>query len=128
MDESGTLNRKRRGRAMSNEDMIWVSIAGAHPNELGLLPAMVDRSDPDPAVVQFNKRYEHGGGWHPLPGFELVDRDKLGIQYPGDPVLTPLFIAGLRAETICVYKYGIVAVFQPNYSFEVARLEPGGIL
>ena len=107
---------------MSNEDMTWFGLSGSHPNELGWLPSMVDRSDPDPAAVQFHKRYGHGGGWRPIEGFKKL-KSPGHIQHPGDPPMKPLFMTRLRDEVIYVYRYGFVAVFQPDGSFEVARMD-----
>ena len=43
--------------------------------------------------------------------------------YPGDPVLPPVAERKLRDERIVMYPGAIIAVFQPDGAFEVARLD-----
>lgn len=88
---------------------------------LGLLPGFLNADDPDSATQQFNKNYEHGGGWRPIDGYTLEENGVL--TYPGDPPMQPLAIASMRNETIIVYRYGIVAVIQPDGSFEACRMD-----
>jgi hypothetical protein len=102
-------------------DMTWVSLGAAHPYELGFLPSFVDTSDPDKAAAQFNKRYEYGG-WRSIKGFKKLEGPG-HIQFPGDPPMVPLFMTHLRDEVIYVYRHGLVAIFQPDGKFEVARLD-----
>jgi len=90
-----------------------------HPDELGLLPDMIDQNDKRPARVQFNANYDHGGGWHPIKGFTVKG---FVLRYPGDPPYEPIAMWPLRDEMIMVYRHGLVAVFQKDGSFEAARL------
>ena len=91
-----------------------------HPDELGFLPEMIDQDDPRPAKEQFDANYGHGGGWRPMKGFSVKG---FVLHYPGDPPLEPIAMWPLRDEMIVVYRYGIVAVFQKNGSFEAARMD-----
>jgi hypothetical protein len=93
----------------------------AQLDNFGLIPDFLDDDDPRGAVEQLHANYSHGGGWFPMKGFELLEGNKL--KYPGDPVLEPLGIMHLRDERIIVYQYGIVAVIQPDGSFEAARMD-----
>jgi hypothetical protein len=93
----------------------------ATPDHMGIIPDMLSWANPKPAAEQLNDGYGHGGGWHPQPGFALETDDSL--KYPGDPWLIPLFEILLRDERIIVYEHGIVAVIQPDRSFEVCRMD-----
>lgn len=87
---------------------------------LGGLPAMLHPDDERTAIEQFHERYAHGGGWHPIPGFTLHGNK---LDYPGDPTLMPCVRMLFRDEIIYVYEYSIVAVVQPDGSFQVARMD-----
>src|SRR3982751_2684992 len=39
------------------------------PEGLGAIPYFLDEDDPRPAREQFHERYNHGGGWRPMPNF-----------------------------------------------------------
>lgn len=106
------------------------------PDHLGLIPAFFMDSDPRPAVEQINDRYAHGGGWFDLKvgerGFKAADDGKK-LLYPGDPPLHALAEAYLHRdhvpgnnpprERIVIYQHGFVAIYQPDGSFRVARLD-----
>ena len=53
--------------------------------------------------------------------FKLEDGFKL--KYPGDPAYEPFAAMKLRKETILMYDHGWVAIFQPDNSFEVSRMD-----
>jgi hypothetical protein len=91
-----------------------------HPDELGFLPEMIDQDDPRPAKEQFHANYGHGGGWRSIKGYSVKG---FVLHYSGDPPLEPIAMWPLRDEMIVVYRYGIVAVFQKDGSFEVARMD-----
>lgn len=102
--------------------MVWqFLVPGMTPEHLGLLPMMLDPSDPDPARVQFDKNYQHGGGWYPQPNFKLLDNNVL--SYPGDPPFAPVAMTKLRDELILLYEYSYVAIIQPDRTFEVCRMD-----
>ena len=94
----------------------------ATPEMLGYLPGFIDPKDPDGAVAQLDKNYQHGGGWKSFSGFEMRKED-LSIKYPGDPAYPPLAQATLRDETIVMYPHGWVAVIQKDGSFDIARMD-----
>jgi hypothetical protein len=104
---------------------------------LGIIPMFCHDDDPRPAREQIDENYQHGGGWSPMRGFTLKDAlsalDKrsppylmakhLELHYPEDEPFKPLAVAAFRDETIVFYQYSVVAIFQPDYSFEVGRLD-----
>jgi hypothetical protein len=97
-------------------------LTGHDPEELGMLPDFINQNDPRPAREQFDANYQHGGGWHPIPGF--IHRKGVSLEYPGDPPYHPIAMWPLRDEMIVVYRYGLVAIFQVKTgAFEVARLD-----
>ena len=93
----------------------------ANEDHFGLIPMFLDEDNPAKAVEQLDANYQHGGGWFPMKNFTM-SKDKV-LQYPGDPPLQPLGYMQLRDERIYVYQYGIVAVVQPDGSFEAARMD-----
>ena len=104
--------------------MTWVQL---HPEadfmaHVGILASFLDAGDPRPAAEQFNANYGFGG-WMPFGEGKFKMLEGLGLQYPGDPVLAPLFATKLGDETIVVYSSSVVAIIQPGGSFEVARLD-----
>ena len=102
-----------------------VTLTLLHPRAteemFGLIPHFIHEDNPAKAVQQLDDNYRHGGGWFPIKGFTLLEGNKL--QYPGDPVLEPLGEIQLRDERIVMYQYAIVAVIQPDGSFEAARMD-----
>lgn len=100
--------------------MKWIT--WEHPEDhLGFLPLMFSDDDPRPAREQANDNYQHGGGWHPRPGFTLLPTGAL--CYPGDPPMFPLAQAMLRDEKIVLYPFSWVVIKQTDGSFEVARMD-----
>jgi hypothetical protein len=102
-----------------------VTLTLLHPRAteetFGLIPHFLHEDNPAKAVQQLDDNYRHGGGWRPMKNFKLLEGDKL--SYPGDPVLEPLGEIQLRDERIVMYQYSIVAVIQPDGSFEAARMD-----
>jgi hypothetical protein len=98
---------------------------------LGLIPHFLYETNPEPAAIQINRSYEHGGGWRPMPKWQRTNPDSFIISYPGDDLLySPIAKATLHAddptlptEIICIYQSAWVAIFQENGSFEVARID-----
>lgn len=102
------------------ENMIAI-VEGHHPDELGMLPDMIDQDDPRSAAEQFDANYQHGGGWRPMQGFT---HKGLILHYPGDPPYRPIATWPLRHELIIVYRYGIVAVYNvKTEAIEIARMD-----
>lgn len=89
---------------------------------LGLIPEFINENDPRPAREQFDTNYAHGGGWHPLAGWEFDPASQM-IKFPGDSALPPLVETQFRDETIIVYPYAWVLILQKDGSFEVARMD-----
>jgi hypothetical protein len=104
------------------------SLPGTHPDQIGAIPGFLSPHDKRPARVQFHENYQHGGGWHPLKGFKHAGNYVL--IYPGDAsegevdeVYEPLALMRLHGETIVIYRYGWVGVFQKDGAFEVSRMD-----
>ena len=55
-----------------------------------------------------------------MANFTMTDTT---LHYPGDPDFEPLAAVWLRREVIMVYECSIVAIVQPDGSFEVARMD-----
>lgn len=100
--------------------MIWEML---HPwmtmEMLGLIPSFISDDDKRPAKEQFDKAYV--SGWHPMKGF--VHKGDYVLEYSGDPLYKPLAKTSLRDETIVFYPYAWVAIFQPDGSYEVSRMD-----
>ena len=88
---------------------------------LGFLPLLLSEDDPRTVAKQLDDTYAHGGGWRPIKGWRLGEGDVL--DYDGDEPLTPLAEAWLRNERIVFYRHALLAVFQPDGSFEVTRVD-----
>jgi hypothetical protein len=101
-----------------------VPVIARHPgvtfDHVGHLPDMLSPDNPERARIQLDNGYRHGGGWQPMSGLTLDADDRL--KYPGDPWLVPLAEMALRDERIVVYEHSIVAIIQPDRSFEAARM------
>ena len=117
------------------QGMMWELVDGTDPEILGLLPAMFSLRDPEPATVQADRNYSHGGGWMPLEGHQL-ETDENGrhvlLYRPNapepepegeDPPLQELARTELRDEMILLFDYGFVVVKQKDGSFEIARMD-----
>lgn len=89
---------------------------------VGYIPTFLSESDPRSAKEQIDTAYAHGGGWEPFNGFTM-DKETGTITYPGDPPMKPAAIAKLHDETIVVYPYAWVAIFQKDGSYEIARID-----
>lgn len=89
---------------------------------LGLIPLWLNGDDERGAADQLDSHYHFGGfKEHSIKGFEKVR--EYCLKYPGDPLLVPTARTKLRDELICYYGYGILAIFQPDGSFVVARFD-----
>ena len=104
--------------------MLWLSPdRNSHLEEtLGFIPSFLVESDPRPARIQINERYAHGGGWHPIEGFDL-DTEKMTLSYEGDPPLRLVAASNLRDELILVYQYAWVVIVGPDGTYEVSRCD-----
>lgn len=102
--------------------MKLVMLQDIDPRMLGFLPGFLDERDPASAKDQFDKNYQHGGGWQSFDGF-VFDPVKHTLKYPGDLPYIPLARMMLRDETIYFYNHAWVAIVQPDGSFDVARMD-----
>lgn len=97
-------------------------------DHLGLIPFFLNPDNPEPAKVQFNNNYQHGGGWRHQSGFKLIP-GSFDLQYgdpteeDADPPMKPIAKVQFREERIFIYEYGYVAIFQPDNSFEICRMD-----
>jgi hypothetical protein len=107
--------------------MIYVGLDPRFDMEqLGFIPSFLSEDDPRGAREQLDSNYAHGGGWRPLEGWKIVNKNILIIpiiQYPGDPPLKPFAMTGLRDEVIYFYPHAQVMIVQPDGHFEVARMD-----
>lgn len=106
--------------------MMWAQLnPNAHIDMLGFIPEFLEEDDPRPAKEQFNDRYGFGGGWQPMPGFQLLEgaNGMIRLKYPGDPVMSPLFMTKLRDEMIVVYEHAFVLILRKDGTWEVARMD-----
>ena len=97
-------------------------------DHMGFTVHWLDPANPEPAQVQFDVNYKHGGGWRPFAGTgndKWTLMDTLSLKYPGDPLLQPLWLCQLReTEGIVVYPNALFMVLNPlTRAFEVARMD-----
>lgn len=92
-------------------------------DHLGFLPSFLQVEDPRPVSEQINERYAHGGGWSPYGKGKWKHLGEHTLKFPGDPPLKPLAEAKLRRETVVFYESAVLAVFQPDGTFEVTRVD-----
>jgi len=93
-----------------------------YPIDVGYLPEFFNERDPRPAREQIHENYAHGGGWRPYQGF-TVGPDRLTLlSSEGDPPMKALATAMLRNEMLIVYEYEWLAIYQPDGSVEIARV------
>jgi hypothetical protein len=98
--------------------MIWVTLDSSV--DLGFLPDIITDEDPRPVKDQVNDKYDYGGGWRPLPGFNWNGRM---LTYPGDPPMEPIAVARLRDELLFFYPGDWLLVAQKDGSFECSRMD-----
>lgn len=88
---------------------------------VGLVSLFIVTDEAVPAAKQLDQGYAHGGGWSPFNGF--IHEGDFILRYPGDPSMPPLAKCQLGDETILAYPHAWFAIFQPDGSFEVARMD-----
>ena len=88
---------------------------------LGFLPDSLDETDPRPAKEQINENYQHGGGWRPVIGCELLP--SMDIQYPGDPPCRLLASTQFRNEIIQLYGHSWLLILQEDGTWEISRVD-----
>lgn len=95
-------------------------------NDAGLLPEIIVAHDPQPAKVQIQQRYAHGGGFMPLSGFKLQSwHHDAELLYPGDAPMREVWRIHLpfTNEDVILFQYAFVAVVQADGSFDVVRMD-----
>lgn len=102
--------------------IMFIGLTPRAADYLGIIPTFLDEEDPDDAATQIDKHYQHGGGWRPMDGWTF-DTKSLKASYVGDPPYEPQAMAHLRNETIIVYKYGFVLIYQQGGAFQMARVD-----
>lgn len=101
--------------------MIWIMLhPRATPEMLGFLPGFLSEDDPRPAKEQFNERYI--SGWHSFPGFTF-DKEKLQLNYPGDPPMVAIASTMLRNEEIILFQHAWVLILQDDGTWDVSRMD-----
>jgi hypothetical protein len=107
---------------MINTKTITLLHPDVTPEHLGFIPTFLDAADPRPMREQFNERY--CSGWHSAPS-KLTLLDGRTLHYPGDPPLEPLARIELSGhkEFAYFYDYSMVAIIQPDGSFEACRMD-----
>lgn len=102
--------------------MFVARMRGATLDHMGYIPSFLFDEDPRPAAVQINERYVHGG-WDTTWSSQFVMLDGDVLQWPQDPPQYPICELRLRDERIVLYPASVVAIIQPDGSFEVSRLD-----
>lgn len=92
-------------------------------DHLGFLPAFLQDDDPRPVSEQIAERYAHGGGWSPYGKGKWRHLGDHVLKFPGDQQMKPLAMAKVGKETVYFYEHAVLAVFQPDGSFEVTRVD-----
>jgi hypothetical protein len=92
-------------------------------DHLGYLPEFLSEDDPDSAREQLDKNYRHGGGYHPMSGWEILDMEDMTVCYPGDPPLRPIAFTILRDEQIFFYPHAFVLILAKDGTFSIARMD-----
>lgn len=104
--------------------LTWVWFHAKGRAAAGYIPSFLDVDRSAKARDQLDYAYQHGGGWRPFPGFQLIeDSDVPRIQYPDDPPYSPLAFTKLRDEVIIIYPHSWVMIMQPDRSFEMCRMD-----
>jgi len=90
---------------------------------LFIVEAMLVRPSSMAARDKINARYAHGGGWHSFEGFERASPDSHTLTFRGDPPLHPLATMEHAEEVLAFYEGEWLAVFQPDGTFEISRID-----
>ena len=94
-------------------------------DRLGLIPEIITPLDPRPVRRQIEERYAHGGGYLPIEGFTITYKENgtARLHYPGDPAFEEWGRAQINNELVIVFDCALVAIVQPDWSFEVVRMD-----
>lgn len=96
----------------------------ANEYHIGYIGQGLSEGNPLSAAKQIDQLYRFGG-WSPSMSVQLRMKHVGNnvLKFPGDPPQYPIARAKLRDETICVYNSEFWAIFQPDGSFEISRLD-----
>jgi hypothetical protein len=100
----------------------WILYRGARLDDFGVIPGFFCEDDPRPVREQIDEAYGFAGGWAPIGPFKLAPVTDT-LTYPGDPPLLLMAETRIRDERVLLYRHAIVAIVQPDGSFEIARLD-----
>lgn len=99
-------------------------------DHLGLIPSFLSNADPDNAIDQIDKNYQHGGGWFDMTGFVLDADDDPPWSYLSYPIegeqpetYPCLAHCKIHDEIVAFYRSAWVAVIKSDLSFRVARID-----
>jgi hypothetical protein len=115
-----------RKETMAIEHMVWTLMhPKMEPDMLGFVPDFFSNADPAPAKEQLNQKYQHGGGFRPFHGFQMIEN---GLLYPGDPIMPLLAQTVLhpdtdKAEVIRLYLSSWLAIVQLDGTYEICRVD-----
>jgi len=122
-----TMNHRIYGTLYVHpQNTAWLRIhERASIDDLGFTLDWLDPTNPEPARVQFDTNYKHGGGYRPFGTGQWELSDDLSLQYPGDPAYKPLWLCKFRDhEHIVVYPHAWFMILDPaTKEFVVARMD-----
>ena len=102
---------------------IWELLSVDAINLMGYIPQIITSDDPRPVVEQVNDRYAHGGGWRKFEGFKW-DREKMTIEYPGDPAYEAVARCEVSpTETIYIFAHAWVLIDRGGDDWEICRMD-----
>ncbi len=95
--------------------------------QLGFIPEFFSDYDDRPAKEQIAENYGHGGGYHPMEGWEFNPEDHT-ILYTGEEPYKPLAHSILHEgdeteEHLYFYEYAWVCIVQMDGTFAVTRMD-----
>jgi len=102
----------------------------SNPESTGLLPMIILPTDPQPAKVQINQRYDYGGGFYKFKAFELVGNfnapiNQLRLAFPGEPhyfEMSRIYLP-LSKELVVLFQLAFVAIILEDGTFEVTCVD-----
>ena len=101
----------------------WILKGGYAFANLGFLPDLISDEDPRSVKDQVEENYAHGGGWRPIAGMKM-NLKTMVMRFPGDPPFVPAAFTKIHNETVVFYPlYSLLAVIQPDGSYEVTRVD-----
>lgn len=96
-------------------------VPGFTMEHLGLVPYWFDSEDKRTVRELIETYYQHGGGFRNIDGCTMAENQT--IKYPGDPRMKPLAKMQHGDELVLMYDYAILAIVQPDGTFQVTRVD-----